>query len=110
MSFESDNDEEVNVAEIEEEEWVEYNKRSTIEAIEKMDNEKIRCWKLTQRKIKWRLAMRIGTSLKGRWLIKAAEWNSAQNTGPTDLLADQEKDGKTTSTNSSNKWRTRLKI
>ena len=44
-----------------------------------------------------------------RWLIKAAEWNpehSVQNTGPTDLLADQEKDGKTTPTNSSNKlWK-----
>ena len=36
--------------------------------------------------------------------------NSAQNTGPTDRLTDQEKDGKTTSTNSSNKLRTRLKI
>ena len=62
-------------AEIKEEEWVEYIKRSTIEAIEKMENEKIRCWKLTQRKMKWRLAMRIATSQKERWLIKAAEWN-----------------------------------
>ena len=35
MSFESDNDEEIDVAKIEEEEWVEYMKRSTIEAIEK---------------------------------------------------------------------------
>ena len=57
------------------EEWVEYIKRSTIEAMEKMENEKIRCWKMTQRKMKWRLAMRIATSLKERWLIKAAEWN-----------------------------------
>ena len=40
-----------------------------------MENEKIRCWKLTQRKMKWRLAMRIATSQTERWLIKAAEWN-----------------------------------
>ena len=45
-----------------------------------MDNEKIRCWKLTQRKMKWRLAMRIATSQKKeRWLIKAAEWNPELN-------------------------------
>ena len=75
VSFESDNDEEIDAAEIEEEEWIEYIKRSTIEAKEKMENEKIRCWKLTQRKVKWRLAMRIATSQKERWLIKAAEWN-----------------------------------
>ena len=75
MSFEIDNDEEIDAADIEEEEWVEYKKRSTIEAMEKMEHENIRCWKLTQRKMKWRLAMRIATSQKERWLIKAAEWN-----------------------------------
>ena len=75
VSFDIVNDEEIDAAEIEEEEWVEYIKRSTIEAMEKMENEKIRCWTLTQRKIKWRLAMRIATSQKERWLIKAAEWN-----------------------------------
>ena len=58
MSFEKNNDEEIDAAEIEEEECVEHIKRSTIEAFEKMKNEKIRCWKLTQRKMKWRLAMR----------------------------------------------------
>ena len=36
--FESDNDEEIDAAEIEEEEWVEYIKRSTNEAMEKMEN------------------------------------------------------------------------
>ena len=75
VSFEIDNDEEIDAAEMEEEDWIEYIKRSTIKAIEKMENEKIRCWKLTQRKMKWRLAMRIATSQKERWLIKAAEWN-----------------------------------
>ena len=72
VSFEIDNDEEIDAAEIEEEEWVEYIKRSTIEAVEKMVNKKIRCWKLTQRRMNWRLAMRIATSQKERWLIKAA--------------------------------------
>ena len=43
--------------------------------MEKMENEKIRCWKMTQRKMKWRLAMGIATSPNERWLIKAAEWN-----------------------------------
>ena len=62
VSLEFDNDEEIDAAEIEEEDWVEYIKRSTIESVEQMENEKIRCWKLTQRKMKWRLAMRIATS------------------------------------------------
>ena len=112
VSFETDNGEEIDAAEIEEEEWVEYIERSTIEATEKMENEKIRCWKLTQRKMKWRLAMRIATSQKERWLIKAAEWNPELSSKyrTNRLSADQEKDGKTTSTNSSNKLRTRLKI
>ena len=39
VSFEIDNDEEIDAAEIEEEEWVEYIKRSTIEDMEKMENE-----------------------------------------------------------------------
>ena len=50
VSFESDNDEEIDAAEIEEEDWVEYIKRSTNEAMEKMENEKIRCWNMTQKK------------------------------------------------------------
>ena len=75
VSFEIDNDEEIDAAEIDEEDWVEHIKRSTIEAMEKMENEKIRCWKMAQRRMNWRLAMRIATSQKDRWLIKAAEWN-----------------------------------
>ena len=62
VSVESDNDEEIDAAEIEEEDWVDYIKRSTNEAMEKMGNEKIRCWNKTQKKMKWRLALRIATS------------------------------------------------
>ena len=50
VSFESDNDEEIDAAEIEEEDWIVYMKRSTNEAMEKMENEKIKCWNMTQRK------------------------------------------------------------
>ena len=49
VSSESDNDEEIDAAEIEEEDWVDYIKRSTNEAMEKMENEKIRCWNVTQK-------------------------------------------------------------
>ena len=73
VSFEIDNDEEIDAAEIEEEEWEEYIKRSTNEAMKKMEKEKIRCWNMT--KMKWRLAMRIATSPSERWLLKAAGWN-----------------------------------
>ena len=41
MSLESDNDVEIDAAEIEEEDWVDYIKRSTNEAMEKMEKEKI---------------------------------------------------------------------
>ena len=34
----------------EEEDWIEYVKRSTNDAIEKMGNAKIRCWNKTHRK------------------------------------------------------------
>ena len=49
VSFESDNDEEIDAAEIEEEDWVECIKRSTNQAMEKMEYEKIRCWNMTQK-------------------------------------------------------------
>ena len=48
VSFKSDNDEEIDAAEIEEEVWVEYIERSTNETMEKMENEKIRYWNMTQ--------------------------------------------------------------
>ena len=48
-SFEIDTDEEIDTAEIEEE-WIDYIKRSIDEAIEKMGQEKIRCWNKTHKK------------------------------------------------------------
>ena len=50
VSFENDLEEEIDTTEIEEEDWIEYMKRSTNDAIEKMENAKIRCWNKTHKK------------------------------------------------------------
>ena len=50
-------------------------KKSTDEAMEKMDDAKFRCWIKTHKRMKWRMALRIATSPNERWLMKAAEWN-----------------------------------
>ena len=52
ISFKNDTDEEIDTTAIEEEEWIEYMKRSTDEAIEKMHNAKIRCWIETHKRMK----------------------------------------------------------
>ena len=44
VSFMNDTDEELDTAEIEEEDWVEYTKRSTKEAEEQMRAAQIPCW------------------------------------------------------------------
>ena len=73
--FEEDSDKEMDTIEIEEEDWIEYIKRSTADALDKMERAKIRCWNRTHKKMKWKLALRIATSPCERWLKKAAEWN-----------------------------------
>ena len=50
VSFEDDADEEIDTTSIEEEDWIEYIKRSTEEAMEKMESGKIRCWNKTHKK------------------------------------------------------------
>ena len=75
VSFQDDADEEIDTTVIEEEDWIEYIKRSTEDAMEKMAHAKIRCWNRTHKKMKWKLAQRIATSPSERWLKKAAEWN-----------------------------------
>ena len=47
VSFEDDADEEIDTTSIEEEDWIEYIKRSIEEAKEKMESAKIRCWNKT---------------------------------------------------------------
>ena len=45
----NDTDEEIDTAVVEEENWTEYMKRSTEEAIERMKTAKIQCWiKITE--------------------------------------------------------------
>ena len=65
VSFMKDTDEEIDTAEIEEEEWIEYIKRSTATP----------CWIETHRRMKCRLTMRIASLPKERWEKKATEWN-----------------------------------
>ena len=75
VTFEDDPDEEMDTTTIEEEEWIDYIKRSTVDALDKMEHAKIRCWNRTHKKMKWKLALRIATSPSERWLKKAAEWS-----------------------------------
>ena len=50
VSFEDVADDEIGATVIEEEDWIEYIKRSTEDAIEKMAHAKIRCWNRTHKK------------------------------------------------------------
>ena len=70
VSFDEDSDEEMDTIEIEEEDWIGYIKRSTLDALDKMERAKIRCWNRTHKKMKWKLALRIATSPSERWLKK----------------------------------------
>ena len=80
VTFAEDSDEEMDTIEIEEEDWIEYIKRSTVDALDKMERAKIRCWKQDTQKNEMELALRIATSPCERWLKKAAEWNPELST------------------------------
>ena len=80
VSSEDDADEEIDTTSIKEEDWIEYIKRSTEEAMEKMESAKMLCWNKTHKKMKWKLALRIATSPCDRWLRKAADWNPELST------------------------------
>ena len=100
MTFDEDSDKEMDTIEIEEEDWIEYIKRSTADALDKMERAKIRCWNRTHKKMKWKLALRIATSSSKRWLKKAAEWNpdlSSRYRTNRAIGRPREKDGKATS-------------
>ena len=76
MTFDEDSEKEIDTIEIEEEDWIDYIKRSTADALDKMERAKIRCWNRTHKNMEWKLALRIATSPSERWLKKkAAEWN-----------------------------------
>ena len=50
VSLKDDADEEIDTTSIKEEYWIEYLKRSTEDAMEKMEHAKIRCWTRTHKK------------------------------------------------------------
>ena len=50
VTIEDDADEELDTTAIEEEDWIDYIKRSTEDAMEKMESAKIRCWNKTHKK------------------------------------------------------------
>ena len=57
MTFDEDSDEDIDTVEIEEEDWIDYMRRSTAGAIDKMERAKIRCWNKTHRKMKWEISI-----------------------------------------------------
>ena len=50
VTFEDDPDEEMDTTAIEEEDWIDYIKRGTVDALGKMERAKIRCWNRTHKK------------------------------------------------------------
>ena len=71
VTFDEDSDKDIDTVEIEEEDWIDYIRRSTADAIDKMEHAKIRCWNKTHRKMKWKLALKIATSPSERWIKKS---------------------------------------
>ena len=59
--------------------WIEHVERSTREADEKMMTHETVNWVETQKKLKWRQALRKATQSQERWTKKAAEWNAGLN-------------------------------
>ena len=49
VTFE-DSEKEIDTIEIEKEDWIDYIKRSTADALDKMEHAKIRCWNRTHKK------------------------------------------------------------
>ena len=102
VSFMGDTDEDIDTTETEED-WIEHLKRSTRPAEEKMRTASVPCWIMTHEKMKWRLAMRNTTQPETRWSKKQQNGIqvSAVAARQAELWEDQERDGKTTSINSS---------
>ena len=93
VSFEDDADDEIDTTLIEEEDWIEYIKRSTEEAMYKMESAKIRCWNKTHKKWNgnWHWEPQHHR-VKGGWkrLVNGTQ-NWAQFSRPTERLEDRRK-------------------
>ena len=70
-----DSDTAIDEIENEEEECIDYMKRSTQEVEEEMKSATIPCWIEAHRKRKWRLVMRNASLPEERWSRKAVAWN-----------------------------------
>ena len=79
--------------------------------LEKMESAKIRCWNKTHKKWNgnWHWESQHHRVKDGWKRLLNGTQNWAQDKGPTERLEDREKDGKNTSTNSSNKNLKKLK-
>ena len=79
VSFQEDVDEEIDAIE-NEEDWVEYIKRSTKEVEDHMEKQKNPCWIETHRRLKWRMARRIASLLEKRWTKIICDWHPGPHT------------------------------
>ena len=51
VTFDEDSEKDIDTIEIEEEDWIDYIRRSTADALDKMEHAKIRCWNRTHKKM-----------------------------------------------------------
>ena len=84
FSFMKDTDEEIDRDESEEEDWIEYMKRSTAVAGERMNAARIPCRIETHRRMRWYLAMRIASPPDERGTKQNGTKASAPSTRHTD--------------------------
>ena len=80
VSFQEEVDEEIDATE-NEEDWIEYIKRSTKEAEEQMEKQKIPCWIETHRRLKLLMARRIASLPEKRWSKRVFDWHPWLDTG-----------------------------
>ena len=79
VSFQEEADEEIDATE-NEEDWVEFIKRSTKEAEEHMEKYKISCWIEVHRRTTWRMARRIFSLPEKRWNRRVFDWHPGLDT------------------------------
>ena len=77
VSFAENSDKEIDTAELEQEDWIEHEKKHSSRRRRRRRNEEGQdpCWIEMHRRMKWRLAVKIAPLPKERWVRKAAEWN-----------------------------------
>ena len=79
VSFQEEADEEIDATE-NEEDWVEFIKRSTKDAEEHMKKHKLPCWIEVHKRTKWRMARRIITLPQKRWNKGVFDWQPGLDT------------------------------